>query len=102
MAKKPCSAARAPLRFRSLRAAPFAKNAMMWQKLPDDLAQVHTDFTYDFEAEGKKILIVCPTPHTIYASGYGENKLLDVGDTFHGYMLMTGTAFINALERDAV
>lgn len=90
------------LRFRSLRAAPFAKNAMMWQKLPADLAHVHTDFTYDFEAEGKKILIVCPTPHTIYASGYGENKLLDVGDTFHGYMLMTGTAFVNALERDAI
>ncbi len=90
------------LRFRSLRAAPFAKNAMMWQKFPDDLAQIHTDFTYDFEAEGKKILIVCPTPHTIYASGYGVNKLLDVGDTFHGYMLMTGTAFINALERDAI
>lgn len=90
------------LRFRSMRAAPFAKNAMMWQKLPEDLAQIHTDFTYNFEAEGKKILIVCPTPHTIYAAGYGQNKLLDVGDTFHGYMLMTGTAFINALERDAI
>ncbi len=90
------------LRFRSLRAAPFAKNAMMWQKLPDDLAQFHTYFSYGFEAEGKKILIVCPTPHTIYAAGYGENKLLDVGDIFHGYMLMTGTAFLNALERDAI
>ncbi len=68
----------------------------------DELARLETHFTYGFEGEGKKVLIVCPTPHTIYATGYGENRLLDVADEIWGYTLMTGTSFINALERDCI
>lgn len=68
----------------------------------DEFARFETHFTYNFEGEGKKVLIVCPTPHTIYATGYGENKRLDVADVIWGYTLMTGTAFINALERDCI
>ncbi|MBQ8837057.1 MAG: hypothetical protein IJ002_06085 [Clostridia bacterium] len=89
-------------KYRSLRAAPFSQSGTIWHKLSDDLAQFHTDFTYAFDGEGTKVLIVSPTPHTIYAAGYGQNKLLDVNDKVYGYTLMTGTAFINALERDAV
>lgn len=90
------------LKYRSLRAAPFAKNGMIWQSLPDDLAQIHTDFTYNFDGDGKKVLIISPTPHSIFATGYGQNRPLDVNDSVWGYTIMTGTAFINALERDAV
>ncbi len=68
----------------------------------DEFASFETHFTYNFDGEGKKVLIVCPTPHTIYATGYGENKLLDVADVIWGYTLMTGTSFINALERDCI
>ena len=88
------------MRVRSVR--PLVARAMIWQKVPDDVAQFRRRFRYDFKAEGKKIILVNPTPHIIYATGYGQNKLLDVGDTFHGYTLMTGTAFINALERNAI
>ncbi|MBR5538598.1 MAG: hypothetical protein IKU61_01735 [Clostridia bacterium] len=68
----------------------------------DELARFETNFTYSFDGEGKKVLVVCPTPHTIFATGQGENRLLDVSDNIWGYTLMTGTAFINALERDAI
>ena len=90
------------LRYRVLTAAPFARGGHIWQKLPADLMQFHTYFKYDFEGEGKKVLLVCPTPHSIYASEYGQEKLLDVNDKVYGYTLMTGTAFLNALERDCV
>ncbi len=90
------------LRYRTLRAAPFAKSGMMWQKLPDNLAEFETHFTYNFESDNKKVLIICPTPHSVFATGQGQNRLLDVNDVIYGYTIMTGTAFINALERDAV
>lgn len=90
------------LRYRTPMAGPFAKGGMIWQKLPDDLAQLETQFKYSFEGDGKKVLIICPTPHSVYATGYDQNKLLDVNDKVWGYTIMTCTAFINALERDAV
>ena len=90
------------LRYRVPMAAPFAKGGMIWQKLPADLAQIHTDFTYGFESDGKKVLIICPTPHSVFVTGYGQNRPLDVNDKIWDYTIMTATAFINALERDAV
>lgn len=68
----------------------------------DELARVETHFSYAFDGEGKKVLIICPTPHSIYATGHGQKKLLDVNDKVYGYTVMTGTGFVNALERDAV
>ena len=68
----------------------------------DDFARFETEFTYGFEGDGKKVIIVCPTPHSIYVSGYGKNKLVDVADVIWGHTLMTGTAFLNALERDCI
>ena len=90
------------IRFRILAGAPFARGGYIWQKLPEDLMQFHTYFKYNFEGEGAKVLIVCPTPHSIYATAYDKMRLLDVNDKIYGYTLMTGTAFINALERDCV
>ena len=68
----------------------------------EELARIETHFSYAFDGEGKKVLIICPTPHSIYAIGQGQKKLLDVNDKVYGYTIMTGTGFINALERDAV
>ena len=90
------------LRFRTAAGAPFAPGRYIWQKLPADLMQYRIDFKYTFDGEGTKILIVCPTPHSIYATANGQNRLLDVNDKIYGYTLMTGTAFLNALERDAI
>lgn len=90
------------LRFRSPMGGPFSRGGLIWHKLPDDIAQYHTEFNYGFEGEGTKVLIVSPTPHTIYCAGHGNQKIVDVNDKIFGYTLMTGSAFINALERDAV
>lgn len=90
------------VRFRSSMAGPFSRGGLIWHKLPDDIAQYHTEFNYGFEGEGTKVIIVSPTPHTIYCSGHGNHKIVDVNDKIFGYTLMTGSAFINALERDAV
>lgn len=90
------------LRFRIFAGAPFAKGGYLWQKLPADLMQLRTYFKYSFAGEGTKVLIVCPTPHSIYATAYDNMRPLDVNDKIYGYTLMTGSAFINALERDAV
>ena len=93
---------RITLRYRAPIAGPFSRGGLIWQRLPDDLAQLHTDFKYSFEGDGKKVLVICPTPHSIYVTGYGQNRLLDVNDRIFDYTVMTGTAFINALERDAI
>lgn len=90
------------MRYRTPIAGPFARGGMIWQKLPDDFAQFHTSFRYSFDGDGKKVLIICPTPHSIYVTGYGQNRLLDVNDRVFDYTVMTGSAFINALERDAI
>ncbi len=90
------------MRYRAPAAGPFARGGLIWQKLPDDFAQIHTDFRYSFDNSGKRVLIICPTPHSIYVTGYGQNRLLDVNDRVFDYTVMTGTAFINALERDAI
>ncbi len=68
----------------------------------DELARMETHISYAFDGAEKKVLIICPTPHSIYATVGTKKKLLDVNDKVYGYTIMTGTAFINALERDAV
>jgi len=89
------------LRFRAFLYGRHALGRIGWYN-SDEFARMETEFTYQFDGNGKKVLLVCPTPHSIYAVGHGQNRLLDVGDDIHGYMLMTGTAFLNALERDAI
>ena len=73
-----------------------------WAQAPDDLMRFQTSFTYGFEGEGKKVLIVCPTPYKIFAGTVGNTRQLDVGDKVYEYTLMTGTGFLNALERDCI
>ena len=73
-----------------------------WANAPDDLMRFQTSFTYGFEGEGKKVLIACPTPYKIYAGTVGNTRQLDVGDKVYAYTLMTGTSFLNALERDCI
>ena len=90
------------LRFRILAGAPFSRGGYIWQKVPEDIMQYHSYFQYSFEGEGTKVLIVCPTPHSIYATASDTMRPLDVNDKIYGYTLMTGSAFINALDRDAI
>ena len=91
----------ASLRFRMFLYGARGLGRIGWHN-SDELARFETHFTYGFKGDGKKVLIICPTPHTIYATGGGENRLLDVADVIWGYTLMTGSSFINALERDSI
>ena len=90
------------LRYRTPIGGPFSRGGLIWHKLPEDLMQFHTEFKYSFDGEGTKVLLICPTPHSIYVLGHGQQKQIDVNDKIWGYTIMTATAFINALERNTV
>ncbi len=56
-------------------------------------------FRYDFEGDGKKILIILPVPKKLFSS---MGRSLDVGDKVGEYKIYTATGFLNALERDCL
>lgn len=87
------------MRYRAQFGWPFS---WTWNRLPDDLMQFHTPFKYSFDGDGKKVLILSPTPHKIFAALGGQTKEIDVGDTVYGYTVSTGTSFINFLERNCL
>lgn len=58
-----------------------------------------TTFRYDFESDGKKILIILPVPNKLFSS---MGRALDVGDKVGEYKIYTATGFLNALERDCL
>jgi len=58
-----------------------------------------TTFKYDFESDGKKILIILPVPKKLFSS---MGRALDVGDKVGEYKIYTATGFLNALERDCL
>ena len=69
------------------------------------LGQVHlfrkiTNFCYDFEGNGKKILIILPTPKKVIHAEGGRH--LEIGDKVGEYTVYTATAFLNTLERDCL
>ena len=69
------------------------------------LGQIHlfrrmTLFRYGFEGRSSKILIILPTPKKVMHSESGRD--LDVGDKVGEYTVYTGTAFLNALERNCL
>lgn len=56
-------------------------------------------YEFAWEAEGKKFLILNPVPRKVCDSRMNQ---LDNGDVVGEYKIFTGTAFLNALERDCV
>lgn len=59
-------------------------------------------FSYGYEAEGKKILIVNPLPYK-FCTNYGARIVeLDHGDNVGEFEVYGATAFINALDRDII
>ena len=68
----------------------------------EDLMQFHTQFPYAFEGEGKKVLILSPTPYKIFVAGGKQNHAIDIGDNVGEYMIYTGTSFINAVSRNSI
>ena len=71
-----------------------------YQKLEIFRFTTKTDFS--FEGEGQRILIVNPVPHALFAGTENRARPIDNGDTVGPYKIFTGTAFLNALERDCI
>ncbi len=62
-----------------------------------------TDFTYTFESENKKILIILPIPKKIFASIRGAKlSEADTGERLGEYIIHSSTSFLNSLERDCL
>ncbi len=85
----------------------FAENGTGYYKktlkiLRAKLGDRITHFTYDYKAEGYKILIINPTPKKVFKSIEGHLYPIDNGDTACGYKIFTANSFINALERDCI
>lgn len=64
----------------------------------------HFNVTYDyrFEGEGKKILVLIPTPEEIFVSGYGVTQVAYPGSRTADYTIYGATDLLNALERGTV
>ena len=61
-----------------------------------------TSFRYGFESQHKKIIIINPIPQSVYRSGEGRAKEIDVGEIIGDYYIYNATGFLNALERDCL
>ncbi|MBO5797024.1 MAG: hypothetical protein J6R77_01605, partial [Clostridia bacterium] len=56
-------------------------------------------YDFDWEGEGQKILLLQPVPNQVYDPAM---QLMDNSDLVGHHKIFTGTAFLNALERDCV
>lgn len=67
-----------------------------------ELKRTQINFNFSYEAEGKKVLILNPTPKFVYTYFMGKTSEIDNADIIGGYEIYTATAFLNALERDCI
>ncbi len=67
-----------------------------------ELFSYDKEFSFDYEADGKKILIINPTPIDIFTSHGPRVTPIDNGDEVGKYEIYTATAFLNALEKDVI
>lgn len=62
-----------------------------------------TKFDYAYASEGRKILIVSPTPRTIYVSVHDSPpRLADTGEKVGEYTIYNSTGFLGALDRNCL
>ena len=67
-----------------------------------ELISYTKSFSYAYQAEGKKILIVNPMP-AMFCTNYGAKIVeLDHGDNIGEFEVYGATAFLNALDRDVI
>ena len=67
-----------------------------------ELKRTQINFNFGYEAEGKKVLILNPTPKFVYTYFMGKTSEVENADIIGGYEIYTATAFLNALERDCI
>ena len=62
---------------------------------------VQTEFTFAFEGEGKKLLIVDPMPR-MFLTDMGKSIPLTTGDKVWSYKIFSAAAFLGCLERNCL
>ena len=68
-----------------------------------ELFSLDSAFSYDFDGEGYKCLIVTGVPKKCFVgSSEGHMALTDTGARFGEYKFFTPTGFLNAVERNCV
>lgn len=70
--------------------------------LKTEVYQYSRTYEFGYEADCKKILVVNPTPKTLMQVISGRRSIIDNGEVVGKYKIYTGTAFLNALERDCL
>ena len=63
--------------------------------------RLQTDFNFDFEGEGKKLLIIDPMPRT-FLEDMGKSILLTTGDKVWSYKIFSAEGFLGNLDRDCL
>lgn len=58
--------------------------------------------TFKFSSEGKKVIILNPTPHLIYLFNGVKKTIADTGERIGEYVVFTGSGFLNALDRNCL
>lgn len=66
-----------------------------------ELFRLQTDFHFDFEEEGKKLLIIDPMPRTFLVD-MGKSVHLTTGDKVWSYKIFSAGGFLGNLERDCL
>lgn len=67
-----------------------------------ELFNIDIPFTYEFEGEGEKLIVISPVPKFICSVSRNHTADLDVGDRVGDYRLFNGTGFLGMLERDCL
>ncbi|MBQ8351410.1 MAG: hypothetical protein IJY20_05150 [Clostridia bacterium] len=63
--------------------------------------RLQTDFIFDFEGKGKKLLIIDPMPRAFLVD-MGQSLLLTTGDKAWSYKIFSAEGFLGNLDRDCL
>ena len=67
-----------------------------------EIFNIDIPFTYDFEGEGEKLIVLSPVPKFIRSVSKNHTADLDTGDRVGEYRLFNGSGFLGMLERDCL
>lgn len=93
-----------PLRFRTMYFGPegtgIKHSSLNFRGM--ELFNIDIPFTYEFEGEGEKLILISPVPKFICSVSRNHTADLDVGDRVGDYRLFNGSGFLGMLERDCL
>jgi len=67
-----------------------------------ELFRLNSYFKYGYESDSKKLIVINPIPKILYVSENGRSVLIDNGDRVGEYKIYSGTALINAIDRNTL